>query len=89
MRVIVNHSRFIRTIFFRLFALGRGSFCFFRIAHYESIVVVPQKMTEGAIFRQIVLYGYYVDSSGVYFAVYYVDSSGVYFAVCCTSQCRV
>ena len=42
----------------------------------KSIVVVRQKVTKRAIFRSLFLYGYYVDSSGVCFAVY------------CTSQCR-
>ena len=39
------------------FALGRGSFCFFRIALHKCDCRGPQKVTEGAIFRQIVLYG--------------------------------
>ena len=75
-RVIVDHSRFTWTIFFRL-PLVEVPSCFFELPVTKSLVVVPQRVTEGAIFRQIVLYGYYV------------DSSGVCFAVCCTSQCRV
>ena len=52
-------------------------FCFFDLfAHHKIGCRDPQKVTEGAIFRQIVLYGNYV------------DSSGVCFAVCRTSQCR-
>ena len=75
-RVIVDHSRFTWTIFFRL-PLVEVPSGFLELPIMKSIVVVPQKVTEGAIFCQIVLYGYYV------------DSSGVCFAVCCTSQCRV
>ena len=51
------------------FALSRGSFWFFRITITKSIVVVPQKVTEGPIFRSLFLYGYYLHSSGVCFAV--------------------
>ena len=42
---------------------------FFELPITKSIVVVPQKVTEGAIFRPLILYGYYVDSSEVCFAV--------------------
>ena len=68
-------SRFTWTIFFCLPFLEVPS-GFFELPITKSIVVVPQKVAEGAIFRTLFLYGYYVDSSGVCFAVY------------CTSQCR-
>ena len=68
-------ARFTWTIFSRLPFLGVPS-VFFEMPITKSIVVVPQKVTEGAIFRPLFLHGYYVDASGVCFAVY------------CTSQCR-
>ena len=49
---------------------------FFELPITKSVVVVPKKVNEGVIFRSLFLYGYFVDSSGVYFAAY------------CTSQCR-
>ena len=42
---------------------------FFELPITKSIIVVPQKVTEEPIFRSPFLYGYYVDSSGVCFAV--------------------
>ena len=50
--------------FFRLPFIEVPSF-FFELPTTKSIVVVPQKVTEGAIFRPLFLDGYYVDSSGV------------------------
>ena len=56
-------SPFTWTTFYRLPFL-EVPYGFFELPITKSIVVVPQKVTEGAISRQIVLYGYYVDSSG-------------------------
>ena len=67
--------QFTCTVFFRLPFLEVLS-GFFKLPITKSIVLVPQKVTEGAIFRSLFLYGYYVDLSGVCFTVY------------CTSQCR-
>ena len=71
-RVIVSRSRFTWTLFFFFFfrlPLVEVPSGFFELPITKSIVVVPEKVTEGAIFRLTVLYGYYVDSSGVCFAV--------------------
>ena len=56
--------QFTWTSFFRLPFLEVLS-GFFELPITKSIVVVPQKVTEGPIFRSLFLYGYYVDSSGV------------------------
>ena len=68
-------SQFTWTELFRLPFLEFLS-VFIELLITKSILVVPQKVTEGPIFRSLFIYGYYVDSSGVCFAVY------------CTSQCR-